>query len=357
MDSLPWVEKTLFTETHTPYVTVAVDDIKSAIKDHPDVIGFKKTFNTAFATFPKFLRNELINRIESVEISKTENILSADIFERLKNFPLIDKYEAFQLLDDNWTGIAIDLEVLQTEGFSATKKVDPNLVIKKQKSKDQEVQEGWVGHLLPFDLVQTTLLSEETNELHDLENRLAEVPSQYEAMLDEMSEEDKESCNTVLSDEGDAFVPKEVSEKIKELKKDSSSESIALRTLLEKVDSLLKSEKTLKAQIKTKGVELQAKTKDAIEKLSDEQALALLEKKWFTPLIESIHKLPDTVIDSLASKVQALQSKYATTFFDVEQQIGETEATLSEMIDDLEGNEYDMLGLNELKKMLGGNSK
>ena len=120
---------------------------------------------------------------------------------------------------------------------------------------------------------------------------------------------------------------------------------------------MLKSEKTLNAQIKTKGVELQAKTKDAIEKLSDEQALALLEKKWFTPLIESIHKLPDTVIDSLASKVQALQSKYATTFFDVEQQIGETEATLSEMIDDLEGNEYDMLGLNELKKMLGGNSK
>ena len=355
--AFPGLKKNLFTETHTPYVTVAVDDIKSAIKDHPDVIGFKKTFNTAFATFPKLLRNELINRIESVEISKTENILSADIFERLKNFPLIDKYEAFQLLDDNWTGIAIDLEVLQTEGFSATKKVDPNLVIKKQKSKDQEVQEGWVGHLLPFDLVQTTLLSEETNELHDLENRLAEVPSQYEAMLDEMSEEDKESCNTILSDEGDAFVPKEVSKKIKELKKDSSSESIALRTLLEKVDSLLKSEKTLKAQIKTKGVELQAKTKDAIEKLSDEQALALLEKKWFTPLIESIHKLPDTVIDSLASKVQALQSKYATTFFDVEQQIDETEAALSGMLDDLEGNEYDMLGLNELKKMLGGNSK
>ena len=127
--------------------------------------------------------------------------------------------------------------------------------------------------------------------------------------------------------------------------------------LLEKVDSLVKSEKTLKEQIKKKAVELQAKTRDTIEKLSDEQALALLEKKWFTPLVESIHKLPDTVIDNLVSKIQALQSKYATTFFDVEQQINETEATLSGMIDDLEGNEYDMLGLNELKKMLRGDSK
>ena len=84
---------------------------------------------------------------------------------------------------------------------------------------------------------------------------------------------------------------------------------------------------------------------------------SMLEKKWIAPLIESIHKLPDTVIDSLVSKIQALQNKYATTFFEVEQQISETEATLSGMIEDLEGNEYDMLGLNELKKLLGGSAE
>lgn len=237
------------------------------------------------------------------------------------------------------------------------KKVDPNLVIKKKDGKDQEVQEGWVGHIISFDLVQATLLSTETDELHGLESRLAEIPSEYESILDEMTEEDKESCNDVLTEEGDAFVPKEVSKKIKELKKDRSPESVALRTLLEKVESLIKSEKEIKAEIKAKSAALQAKTKDTIESLSDEQALDLLEKKWIAPLIESIHKLPDTVIDSLVSKIQALQNKYATTFFEVEQQISETEATLSGMIDDLEGNEYDMLGLNELKKLLGGSAE
>ncbi len=73
--------------------------------------------------------------------------------------------------------------------------------------------------------------------------------------------------------------------------------------------------------------------------------------------MESIYKLPDTVIDSLVSKIQALQSKYATTFFEVEQQISETEATLVGMIDELEGKEYDMLGLSELKKLLGGSAE
>ena len=125
-----------------------------------------------------------------------------------------------------------------------------------------------------------------------------------------------------------------------------------------KVDTLTKSEKTIKAQIKAKGAELQTKkTKDTIEHLSDKQALELLEKKWIAPLVESIYKLPDTVIDSLVSKIQALQSKYATTFFEVEQQISETEATLVGMIDELEGKEYDMLGLSELKKLLGGSAE
>ena len=355
--AFPALKKALFTETGTSYVNAAVSDIKSAIKSHPDVVGFEDAFHAAFTTFPAFLKEELIDQMENVEISKAETVLSTDVFARLKAIPLIDKYAAFQLLDDDWTGISIDLEVLQTEGFSATKKVDPNLVIKKKDGKEQEVQDGWVGHIIPFELVQATLLSKEADELHGLESRLAEIPSEYEAILDELSEDEKESCKDALNDEGDAFVPKEVTKMIKELKKDRSAESAALRSILEKVDTLTKSEKTIKAQIKAKGAELQTKTKDTIEHLSDKQALELLEKKWIVPLVESIYKLPDTVIDSLVSKIQALQSKYATTFFEVEQQISETEATLAGMIDELEGKEYDMLGLSELKKLLGGSAE
>ena len=355
--AFPALKKALFTETGTSYVNAAVSDIKSAIKSHPDVVGFEDAFHAAFTTFPAFLKEELIDQMENVEISKAETVLSTDVFARLKAIPLIDKYAAFQLLDDDWTGISIDLEVLQTEGFSATKKVDPNLVIKKKDGKEQEVQDGWVGHIIPFELVQATLLSKEADELHGLESRLAEIPSEYEAILDELSEDEKESCKDALNDEGDAFVPKEVTKMIKELKKDRSAESAALRSILEKVDTLTKSEKTIKAQIKAKGAELQTKTKDTIEHLSDKQALELLEKKWIVPLVESIYKLPDTVIGSLVSKIQALQSKYATTFFEVEQQISETEATLAGMIDELEGKEYDMLGLSELKKLLGGSAE
>ena len=48
---------------------------------------------------------------------------------------------------------------------------------------------------------------------------------------------------------------------------------------------MVKSEKEIKAEIKAKSAALQAKPKDTIESLSDEQALDLLEKKWIAPLI------------------------------------------------------------------------
>ncbi len=352
--AFPNLKKTLFVESDIPYVNVAVQNIKEAIKNNVDVVGFEESFGAAFQSFPDYLKAELIGKMQSLEISKTESMLSTDIFERMKDIPLIDKYAAFQLLDDEWTSVAIDLEVIQTEGFDATKKVDPNLVIKKKDGKEQEVQEGWVGHIIPFELVQSTILKAEYDELMSLESRLAEFSSEYESVLDSLTEDEKESAGSVITDEGDAFVPKELTKKIKELKKDTTPESAQLRHKLEDVEKLVRTEREVKTQIKTKNAELQAKTKTTIENLTDEEVFKLLEEKWISSLVEKLHKLPDMVVDGLVAKIQALQNKYATTFFEIEQQISDAENVLSKMIDELEGNEFDLLGLKEFKSLLGG---
>ena len=80
----------------------------------------------------------------------------------------------------------------------------------------------------------------------------------------------------------------------------------------------------------------------------------LLEKKWIESLVTSLYKLPETVIDNLVSKIQGLHDKYATTYFEVETQIKETEKLLCSMIDELEGNEFDMKGLSGFKTLLMG---
>ena len=214
--AFPNLKQTLFNDNGTPYLTLAANDIKSQIKNHADVIEFEKAFGDTFANFSDFLKDELLSKMTTLAITKTEDDLSENIFDRLKNIPLIDRYEAYQILDDNWSGISVDLEIIQTEGFEAAKKVDPKLIIKKKNGRDEEIQDGWTGHVIPFELVGETLLSDDYAALAADENRLSEIPSEYEDLLESLTEEEKES--DILNESGDSFVAKEVTKKLKALK-------------------------------------------------------------------------------------------------------------------------------------------
>lgn len=343
--AFPELRTALFENTSSAYCSLRVDNIKKAIKEHADVCSFENKYRDVFSGFDEYLYNELIEKMTALNISKAEATLSANIFERLKDIPLVDKYEAYQLLDDDWTKIAVDLEIIQTEGFEATKRVDPNMVIKKKDGKEQEVQEGWVGRIIPFDLIQDTLLADDRAALKAKENRLSEIASEYEELFDSLTEEEKEG--DYASEDG--FVNAEIKKALK-----SDSVEPETKEKLRKVAALATEEKELKAAIKKDAGLLEGKTKETIESLSDEQVIDLLKDKWITPLIQSLMKLPDSIVNELVSKLEALTKKYETTFAEVETQISETEKTLSAMIDDLEGNEFDMLGLSEFKKMLGG---
>ena len=343
--AFPELRNALFENTSSAYCNLRVESIKKAIKEHSDVCSFENKYRDVFSGFDEYLYDELIEKMTALNISKAEATLSANIFERLKDIPLVDKYEAYQLLDDDWTKIAVDLEIIQTEGFEATKRVDPNMVIKKKDGKEQEVQEGWVGRIIPFDLIQDTLLSDDKAALKAKENRLSEIASEYEELFDSLTEEEKEG--DYASEDG--FVNAEIKKALK-----SDSVEPDTKEKLRKVAALATEEKELKSAIKKDAGLLEGKTKETIESLSDEQVIDLLKDKWVTPLIQSLMKLPDSIVNELVSKLEALTKKYETTFAEVEAQISETENTLSAMIDDLEGNEFDMLGLSEFKKMLGG---
>ena len=411
--AFPALRSALFENTSSEYCRLIVDDIKKAIKEHADVKNFESEFQTVFGNFDEYLYDELIAKMESLSISKTEEILSKNIFARMTDIPLVDKYEAYQLLDDDWTKIAVDLEIIQTEGFSATKVVDPNMVIKKKDGKEQEVQEGWKGHIIPFELVQHQLLNEDVNNLGIDENRMSEIASEYEELMDALSDDDKQK---LLDDDNTSFVAKEVTNACKEVFADISTPEIeilqqylalskakdklsfaeehkeiawesmsankngtygkaelnkyitALKSkmsfeegsyeyIVVRANALIAEEKELKNAVKEKAAQLHLKTKETIEGLSDEQVIELLKEKWIKPLIDNLMQLPDSIVAELVAKLETLAKKYETTFAEVETQIEETEKSLSAMIDDLDGSEFDMLGLAELKKLLGGSAK
>ena len=345
--AFPNLKTSLFKAVNSGYCQLNADDLNETIKNHPDIIAFKQNYRQAFADFNNYLESELVDNAAQVNISKEVTNISDNIFARLQSVPLVDRYEAYQLLDDNWKDIAIDLEIIQTEGMAAVKQVDPNFVLKKKNGKDEEVQEGWKGHVFPFYLVQKIMLPEEMAELKAKEDKLITITGEYDSLLEELSEDDK--GQPFVNDAGDAFVAAEVKKAVKA--KTAEAETFAV---LKKVQNLMDEEKNLKKEVKDSVTALHLKTKKVIEELTDEQANALLKQKWITALAESINSLPDAAVNGLVNKLEAICKKYETTFADVEKEIANTEQSLIVMLDELEGIEFDMQGIAELKALLGG---
>lgn len=342
----------LFTDSETPYVQAKVEDVKSVIEKNAKVKEFSNKYKSAFNGFDSYLNSELVDNMDSVLVAREENVIAGEIFDRLKEVPLVDKYEAYQILDDKWQTIATDLEMIQTEGRQAIKQVDANMVIKKKDGKEVEVQDGWIGHILPFDLVQKMYLSDKLDEIKEKENELNSILSQYEEIIDTISEEDR---GDFLNEDNTAFVPKEVSKLVKPYAKGKvKPEQGSIDEILVKVNSLIENEKSLKKDIKTLQTNLHNYTKDFIENLADDSSIEVLKAKWITPIYEGIMLLPDSIVSALEKKVNTLTKKYSVTMLDIESDLEQSEQEFCSMIDDLEGSEFDMLGLKELQKMLKG---
>lgn len=346
-DAFPGLKEALFASDNGSYCQLNVEELKAAVRSHPSVVSFLSRFEAAFQDFSDVLQAELLEKMQTLNTAQEEAVLSEAIFSRLSGIPLVDRYGAYQLLDEEWGRIAVDLEIIQTEGFAATKQVDPNMVSKKKDGKDQEVQEGWAGHVIPFALAQEAFLPDALAALAGLETRLSEISGEYETLLEELSEEDKEQ--DFVNEGKDAFVPAEVKKALKA--KEADPQTLAV---LKKADALITEEKALRRQIKTDSTSLHAQTKKTIEGLSDDDVLELLRKKWITPIVDSIRSLPDAVIADFIGKLEAICKKYETTFAEVEEEIADTERSLIALLDDLTGSEFDMKGLAEFKKLLGG---
>lgn len=413
--AFPALRDALFTSTSAGYAALAIapNELNQTIGNHTQVQAYVAAFRQAFTGFDSYLKSELITQMQSVNIGQQEEVLSAELFSRLHDIALVDKYDAHQILNDNWQVISADLEMLQTEGFEAATQVNPNLVTKKVKGKDTEVQDGWVGHILPFELVQSVHLKDELTALKNKEMRLSEVEAELDRIIDTFSEEEKGTA--ILNDKNDAFNKSETAKALKENYADISTDetkclnqySLLLDSKVKKPEKLdfiknapsvrwenivankdgtygksnvnryvsqlqssftfpqgsyedkivrassyLGEQTSLKKAIKTDAEALHLQTKAVVESLDTDQVHEILDLKWIAPLLTAVNTLPNVLISELTGKVQTLADKYAQTYGDVANDIAKTESALAGLIEELRGNDADMAGLAAFKAFL-----
>jgi type I restriction enzyme M protein len=408
--AFPQLRSILFAADETPYSALTVENIKEGIEGSSDVQAFIASHLAAFADFDTYLDGELIGKMKELNVSQTEDIITQNIFSRVEALPLIDKYQAYQLLNNHWAEIATDLEIIQTEGFETTKQVDPNMVVKKKGDKEEEVQKGWVGHVIPFELVQTTLLREDYDALKSKDARLDEISAELTEIIDSIDEADR---GDFLNDDNTAFLAKEFAVKMTEIYADISTPELSeLQEYLDlcttgagkavklqyigehhavnwtsiegntpyakgkvvayikqlqaaytfpedsfeakmvSADKLMAEGKAVKKEANEMSDALHLKTKETIERLTDEQVLDLLRLKWIAPLCESLRVMPSFIIKSFVDKVVTLINKYSIPYATLGEQILDVKKQLCDMIDNLTGDDYDMQGLRELKEQL-----
>lgn len=154
-EAFPNLKTAILEKISGDYYKIIAKDIKNEVKAHSSVQEFEKNFKYAFSNFDEYLYDKLITKMDTLAILMAKENISLDIFTRLKNIPLIDKYEAYQLLDDDWIKIAVDLEIIQTEGFEATKVVDPNMLVKRKEILSKKYKKAGKGVLFLLNLYKT----------------------------------------------------------------------------------------------------------------------------------------------------------------------------------------------------------
>ena len=314
--AFPGLKEELLTKLNDSYYEFRVQNIKETLKENTAVKTFEDDYKKSFDGLKEFLKEELITNLEKVNASKEEDLIANEIFEKLENVALVDKYQAYQSLDDVWQKIAIDLEIISSEGIQACKKVEPNLVM---KVKD-EVQDGWKGRIMDFDLVQNIFFKDNLNTIEDKNSQLESKASELAEVIPEAEEGEEE---VELTDEQ---------------KKEQKKLNDEMKALRKEIAKLTK--------------ELEEATIKKIEGLSNQEIKSLLEAKWIKPLTDALNGMPGKVIDDFAAGLVKMQEKYAETLTSIGKEIKDTQKELFELMGELTGSDFDLKGLESLKGIL-----
>lgn len=354
---LPRLREALFDEDVNGYAAIVADDIRDAVLEHDSAMALGDKMNAALSGFSASLEADLIDNAMNVSVNTAEDVIKSDLFTRLAPVPLVNEYQGYQLLHEKWLTIANDLTILQTEGWDAMRVVDPVMEWRTRNKKKEYVRTGWEGRVAPFEIVRDLYLPELRDQVNDLTDERDGIEAELATIIEGLSEEDKTDLSEVLNAKEDGFLKTDLNKAVKALPKDHQWPEGSVEAIQIEAKRLLDRLTKVKSQQKKAVEELDVKTHETIENLTDEQVVEVLSMKWIAALMLQLALLPSLALRELADQVQRLQEKYATPLTELDTQIATTERSLLASLDQLTGSDTDMQAVTTLKQLLGGGQR
>lgn len=344
-EAFPSLRADLFApEKDKPYSLLRTEAVRQTIENNADVQSFQQQFANAFDGFADAMHQRLIDNTMTVHELTALDEIATDIFKRVENIALVDKYAAYQALADNWQTIVNDIETLQQDGLNAAREVETAYKMVKKGEEEIEVPDGVKGRIIPFEFVQQGKFQAELTAIANMQQHIEVIASELDDLHDSFTEEETESyCD---ADKDNAFDKAAIKANAKP-KADVEPET---KAKLKKIVALWNEQTKTNKEIKTAKQQLIDKTVEAIENLSDTEVATFLHEKWIEPVCNGIDNTLRSVLTTLEMSVVALNKKYAVSYKQINDEFTSTNKELAGLIDQLTGDERAIEGLKELIK-------
>ena len=325
------------TEVRPGYVELAqsVEDLTEEVLTHENVQKQIKTLTEVtkvyMATYWEKLKT--VSDVNHIEPLKEEML--AEIKQLLKQFIHVNTYDGYQIIAELWENTLFqDIEKIAISDFYTVGKTrEANMVTKGSGKTKRTEQDGWVGAIVPNELILKELYTEEIRAVETQKEALAAINDEINELVEAAKVEESEEAQILgdaLNAREDDFTLSAVKVEIKKVAKDTDE-----YVLLDKVRKLLDERSSLIKAIREKEKALTEQVEEKIENLTNEEIDQLMYKKWFGSLIEDTTKLVEVPLKNELDSLKKLKERYADTLETIEAESKSLEAQFEAMLQEL----------------------
>ena len=264
----------------------------------------------------------------------------AEIKANLSEYQDIEVYDGYQIIAEIWkNALTHDTELIAINGFYETGRTrEPNMITKGTGSNKREEQDGWMGTIIPNDLIAKRLYDKELKEIEDKKYRTGEIENELSEFVESAKVEDSVE-NAVLYDvikkyednePQDSFDNKAVKVELKKAKKGTPEYD-----LIKKVECLIAEKSSLSKEVKEKEKELTEAIYERILVLTDEEIDKLVFEKWFGTTVADLVDLVVIPFKSELAILELLNKRYADTLSELEEECNKQEKVLESLMSEL----------------------
>lgn len=281
--------------------------------------------------------------LESDLTSLMSEMLS-EIKEEVSSIEFVDSYSAYQIVAEIWKdSLTKDSELIAASDFYTIGRTrEPNMVTKGSGKNKRQEQDGWIGMLIPKELIAKRLFASEQEEIEALKNKAQEIDSELSELVEAAKVEDSEEYEALYEslkkneddDPQDAFEAKTIKAELK-----ISEKGTPEFEWLKRVEKLLADKSSTNKSIKEKEKQLKEAVESKIENLTNEEIDMLVFEKWFAGTVDALVGLVEKPLREELSTIALLENRYAQTFNEIDAQVSELEKAFEALASELVVNQ------------------